>query len=527
MKQRRAPSWWVENLFRPMIIAAMLACLVVPLVLVLEWFAAPWDGTYFLIFAFFAGLEGILSERALRQRGITGPSYLVSRAAEFLVLLLVLKFVAYIPLGFDRLLADAYLWSTDINTFVTNMDLGLGLLFLPLWAGAIYVARVVMELDLQARDQSPPPDKTSTEYYLWLTRPSPLRDSRRVLKSLGELFVWGGVFLLVASMVIHFLISSAQALVLPTLLYFALGIALMSQGQFSMLHAGWQVQSVPVQRGIARRWLLWVTIFVVAVALLASLLPTLYTVGPFQALLGVLIMLMNVLSFIVLLFFFLLLLPLSLFFPGMEQPERPSFRPEPLVPSQTVEQRGSSMLEIVVSAVFWTVVLFILTYSLYRFFQDRLSSLSDEEIESAWWGRLVAWLRDLWRRLRIWQHATQSRLVRRRAKIREERPVVRRSWRSFFPGRLPPREMVRYFYLSATQRAGQAGQGRQPGQTPYEYRGSLDERFPELEPDLTGLTEAFVQARYSRHPVQQEEVDEVKPLWQRIKRALRRRRVRL
>jgi hypothetical protein len=301
----------------------------------------------------------------------------------------------------------------------------------------------------------------------------------------------------------------------------------MSQGQFSVLHAGWQVRAVPIQRGIGRRWLLWVTIFVVAVALLASLLPTLYAVGPFQALLGVLAMLANILSFFVLLLFFLLLLPLSLLFPGMEQPERPTFRPEPLVPSQTVDQRGTSILEIVVSAVFWTVVLFILAYSLYRFFQDRFSSMSDEEIESTWWGRLLAWLRDLWRQLRTWQRAAQSRLVRRRARRREERPAARRPWRFFFAGRLAPREMVRYFYLSATQRAGQAGRARQPGQTPYEYQGSLDERFPELEPDLTGLTEAFVQARYSHHPVQKEEADSVRPLWQRIKRALRRRRVKL
>jgi hypothetical protein len=58
-----------------------------------------------------------------------------------------------------------------------------------------------------------------------------------------------------------------------------------------------------------------------------------------------------------------------------------------------------------------------------------------------------------------------------------------------------------------------------------ELQDSLDERFPELEPDLEGLTGAFIQARYAPHPVEQEDVAAVKPLWERVKAALRRRRL--
>ena len=89
---------------------------------------------------------------------------------------------------------------------------------------------------------------------------------------------------------------------------------------------------------------------------------------------------------------------------------------------------------------------------------------------------------------------------------------------------LEPRELVRYFYVSTARRAAQAGQPRRPAQTPYEYEASLGEQFPDLEPDLAGLTDAFVEARYSRALVKPEDVNRVKPLWQRIKAALRRRR---
>ena len=116
------------------------------------------------------------------------------------------------------------------------------------------------------------------------------------------------------------------------------------------------------------------------------------------------------------------------------------------------------------------------------------------------------------------------RLVRRPLQERS-RGGPGSAFRFFFPGRLPPREMVRYFYLSVAKRAAQAGQSRRAGQTPYEYQATLDEHFPELEPDLAGLTETFVKARYSREAVERREAETVKPLWQRLKAALRRRRV--
>jgi hypothetical protein len=85
--------------------------------------------------------------------------------------------------------------------------------------------------------------------------------------------------------------------------------------------------------------------------------------------------------------------------------------------------------------------------------------------------------------------------------------------------------LIRYFYLSTTRRAAQAGQPRGESETPYEYQASLDQRYPDLEPDLEGLTDAFVQARYSAEPLAKEDATAVKPLWQRLKAVLRRRRL--
>ena len=65
MNEQGSASRWVEDLLRPTLIAAMMACLTAPLVVGVEWLMPGWDGTYLLVFAFLASLEGILSERAL------------------------------------------------------------------------------------------------------------------------------------------------------------------------------------------------------------------------------------------------------------------------------------------------------------------------------------------------------------------------------------------------------------------------------------------------------------------------------
>ncbi|HSR29188.1 MAG TPA: DUF4129 domain-containing protein [Anaerolineae bacterium] len=527
MKEPGVGAWWLENMFRPALIAGMMACLTAPTTVFLQWLIPGWNGAYLIVFAFAASLEGILSERLLQKQRITGWGYLASRAAEALILLLLLKLANYVPLGLDQLVADAQKWVSDPYQFVSRLDFFTGPLFLAIWLAALYVARLVIELDVDEGKEAPPPDKTSVEYYIWLTKPPVVRDRQERLGRLGETFLWGGVALLLGSTLVHVLVSSAQVLALPTLLYFALGIALLSQARFSVSYAGWRVQGISIQPGLARRWLAWVGIFLIGVALLALLLPTYYTMGPLKAFLGLLSMLYAALSFLIALVVFLLTLPLLLLNPDMERPEIPDVGPLPApMPDPGVVGASTPWLEIVASAIFWLVVLAIIIYALRRFLRDRLAVLDrDHTAEGTWWGRFLAWVRALWRRWRAWGQEVQGRLVQRRPEQQRASPLVGRLRRFFFPGRLHPRELVRYFYLSAARRAAEAGQPRSPDQTPHEYQVVLDQKFPDLEPDLEGLTGAFIQARYSNQIVEQKDAEAVKPLWHRIKASLRRRRI--
>jgi hypothetical protein len=523
----RGSSWWVENLLRPVLIAVMMACLAAPLVRILEWIMPGWQGTYFLVFCFLAGLEGILSERSLRKRRITGWAYLGSRAAEALILLIILKLANYLPLGLDQLLADAALWPLKPDSIITILDILTGVVFLALWAGSLNVGRLVTELDVEDAKVSPPQDKTSTEYYLWLTEPPVVRDRQERLDALIDVFMWGGILLLIAVGLSHLMLPDAPPPALAVLLYFALGIALLTQAHFSVVRAGWRVQNIPVQRGIGRRWLAWDMLFLLGIALVALLLPTWYTLGPLQALLAVIGLVAQGFFFVVTFVYLLFVLLMSLLFPGFQMPEGPAtpVPPAPIVEPTPVGGTSQPWLEILASISFWGLILIIVGYTLLRVWRDRFSGLEGDGTVRLWWDRILDWMRALWQRWRAQGLDVPGWLARRRAALRAQAPTVPRPLRFFFPGRLPPRELIRYYFLSTTRRAAQAGQSRETGQTPYEYQASLDQRYPELEPDLEGLTDAFVLARYSAEPLGKEDATAVKPLWQRIKDALRRRRL--
>ncbi|MFC2030993.1 hypothetical protein ACFLWA_09725, partial [Chloroflexota bacterium] len=352
-----------QNLLRPALIAAMMTCLAAPVILVFEQIMTGWDGTYFLIFAFVAALEGILSERLLRRKEITGWAYLASRGAELLVLLLALKLANYIPLGLDQLRADATTWTIYLEGFFTPIDLFTGFLFVALWSGALFVARQVSELDVVPAKASPPDDKRSPKYYLWLTQPPRVRDRELALAWLGETFMWGGIAILLASALLHFLLPAAGAPAVPVLLYFALGIALLSQGRFSVAHTGWHAEGLSIQPDIARRWLVWAIVFLVGVALVALLLPTAYSMGPILALLSVLGLLAQAFTFFLTLVTYLFALFLSWLLPSSQLPPAP--RPE-IISAQdaTTPINATAMpwLESIASGLFWVVITSIVLY---------------------------------------------------------------------------------------------------------------------------------------------------------------------
>ncbi len=524
--QRTLGNWLVENWLRPLLIAAMMVCLATPLVSALEWLFPGWDGTLFLIFCFFAGLEGILSERVLSRRRVTGGQYIASRAAELVIILLLLTIVNAAPGELRRLWQNAGEWIARPESLIMSVGGVTALLLVPLWVGALMVSRRISDLDVDGDVEEPPEDRSSSAYYLWLSRLSPARDREATLGWLGEMVVWGGVVMLLSSTILYMVMPEKRLPEVAILLYCALGVALLSQARFSVTKASWRVQGIPVQAGIPGRWLLWAVLFLVGITALALILPARYLMGPVRAVQGLVLLIGQLLTFVVALFVYAFGWLASLFRSDTEQPEPPTLSLTP-GPAGDAVSAGSipSWSGLVLTLIFWVIILAIIVFAVVRVLRDRLGLMREKErAEETWWARFLAWLSSLWAIWRAWRREVQTALADRLSRRRRGTSRAARLRRFLSLRRLSPRDLVRYFYLSTSKRAAQAGQPRRSGQTPYEYQGSLDERFPDLEPDLSGLTDAFVQARYSPKPIKKQDAEEVRPLWQRIKAALRRRR---
>ncbi len=71
------------------------------------------------------------------------------------------------------------------------------------------------------------------------------------------------------------------------------------------------------------------------------------------------------------------------------------------------------------------------------------------------------------------------------------------------------------------RRGGETGLTRNASQTPYEYSQLLEAKMLEANEDLGAMTDAFVEARYSRHEITNQQASLVQRYWERVKRALR------
>jgi len=525
---------WVENWFRPTVTAAMLTCLVVAFVGLVSRIMPSWHGAHYVAFAFLVSWAGIQAERLLRRRG---PDYLDRfryRAVEVVVILVLLKLMGYVTLGWDTLWADIRRWGTDATIFLDEGFVMGGVSILCLWAAAIAITKNLYLLEVHPSEI--PSGPGSPNYSRLTFAPGQRIDRQAVLHDIARLYFWGGAALLVFTGLARFDIPilyrytppPLSGLVFNVMIYFALGLALISQAHFSILQVSWRIRHIDVSPRLGTRWAWLALSFVALIMALALILPTGYSVGLPQAIAFMTMAMMRVISFVGTWLFYLIALLLGALVNALGSREGPmaSRRPPPAqLPSLLPGNQGGAstlpLLELFKSVLFWGIFLAIVGYSVYHFLRERRGLLPG--LESGLLGRLIAWLHTLWQGTQSWstraRKAISSRLSRRSD---PGKPVDR--WRLIRLSQLSPRQQVRYFYLSLLRRAARIGHIREPQQTPYEYGQALAECLPELASEMTTLTQAFVEARYSQRIQDEQEADAVKKVWRRVRATLTRKK---
>ncbi|MBN1979653.1 MAG: DUF4129 domain-containing protein [Anaerolineae bacterium] len=501
---------WLRDTFHPLVIAGMVGCIAVAFADLLRLIDPTWSGVFLVAACILTALEACYSYRLLKARGPLERKTFRFRAIELVLLLIVIKIGNYIGDSIISILTEVQAWPSTTSSFLTREDLVAFTLALLAWLAA---TETMKDLD---RLQDPP------EYH---------RDTISPSQGLSNRFLIGGVLLFIVSGLSHLRIASlldlgrpsTPGLVLNVLIYFLLGLVLMGQTQYTTLHRRWRAQSVKVTDKLAARWVRYSLVFIGLITLVVFMIPTGYTMGFLEAVGNAFVLLNRIAQFILSLLIFIVSIPIwllmSLFKADAPPPSLPMPSPQPVQPTQA-PVAALPWFETLRSLVFWIVALGIVFYVIRSYLRDHPQVR--EALSSPWLIRSIRnFLVALWRRLSGVAEAIGARIPRRLSLRKRDKAPRKPVFRFFRLGALSPRERTLYYYLSVLQRAGQQGFRRKNSQTPYEYDAVLEPHLPQAQQEMGLLTDDFVEARYSPHPINREKEREVRTRWERVKAALR------
>ncbi|MDX1662224.1 MAG: DUF4129 domain-containing protein [Candidatus Promineifilaceae bacterium] len=314
-------------------------------------------------------------------------------------------------------------------------------------------------------------------------------------------------------------------MLLALILYFILGLWLVSRARLTMMQARWTADGVKTLPDMSRRWRRGSIVLLLLIALVAAFLPIGSTLGIATLLALFFRVILAVAQFIFLLLTLLGVLFLSLFSlpSGGEEPvEQAPIEPPLELPPITPAPLGETAT-LFAGATFWALAALIAAAAFLFFVRERGIRLN-LDLLAHWWERIDRWLQRLW-------HSASERAVTLqdavRVRLQREAGTAAGSatpWRFLRVGALPPREQVRYFSLSTVRRASEAGVERQESETPSEYARDLQAEWPEAEAEISALTDAFLEARYSARAIDSDDASAVKKVWKAVRASVRRRR---
>lgn len=317
-------------------------------------------------------------------------------------------------------------------------------------------------------------------------------------------------------------LSSEMLLALVS--YFLIGLWLLSQARLSAVYARWVATGVTTQPAVWQRWhrlSLWLLL---AIAGIAAFLPIGSTIGLariLQAVVGVLFLLVGAIFTFFISLFSLLLSPFlgaqaaAEDVPTPAPPQAPSIFQDTILPA-------SETTSMVMGALFLIVLVVVAAVALYFFLRERGVGVKMPAF-SLFWNRLITWWRAFWQGV-----GGQVGEIRRRVTAQMRPPEIKLEapkppWNFVRLSNLSPREQIRFFYLAAVRRARERGVARAESETPLEFAQDLRENWPEAEAEVGTLTEAFLEARYSRHVLAEEDAGIVKQTWRQVRSRLRQR----
>jgi hypothetical protein len=476
-----------------------------------------WRPGYLVWVAMLISAEAMFANYSQREK--TFRERLAFHLSEWLVIMLLLQVVIYARRNFEGLASDiARLEESLMYFFHPEFLLVIIPIFL-IWLLSLIMAEDLARLEV---DQSE----------LQLENPEVVeKDRRQIRRGMAERVLVVGLLLVAFAFIARLELVQifgetpvTRAPVYSVVAYFVLALVLISQVQLSALRGHWLWTKAPIRANLARDWFKYSILFFVLVGAIAIFLPTQYSLGFLDTLGYLLHWLGQAIMFLA----FLVLWPiitlinflLSLF--RSEGDEQEPLNIEP--PQQLVGEAGSPVgwWELVKAILFWTLIIGVTGYFVIYYIRQnhalwsRLQSISlfrwlSLQLKSFW-----RWMRRANQQLALIIAAGRQRLF-----SSGSIQTVGRSGRAFNLRRASARQKVIFFYLRMIERGKEEGLERKPAQTPIQYREVLGKTLPEVEGEVNGMTASFMEARYTRHEIGDEQAGQVQSLWKRILQALR------
>jgi uncharacterized protein DUF4129 len=230
-----------------------------------------------------------------------------------------------------------------------------------------------------------------------------------------------------------------------------------------------------------------------------------------------------ILQLVIMLVLILFSLPFLLFGKGPSyKPSLPSPPPLPPLPAQTATHMNPSALLALLRSIFlWGALVAVILFALIHFVRQH-----ETVLQALRRSRIANWLILAWQWL--YHNVDKTRLSLSQvmadgwqnilSRLEGRRILPESGWINLRS--LDPRRRIYFFYLAMIRRGAEQGLTRKPSQTPSEYAVTLEKALPTAEEDIDSITEAFIEARYSRRGVDPSKAELVKTIWGRIRHAL-------
>lgn len=510
LKPSRDSVW--TTLTNYLIVSVMAACAAFAIVQLGQHLVPVWNASYIPIYSFFVALEAAFSTRYMRYTRLPVRWY-TARVLEAMVVFFATRSLLSLIRGpLSAAEADA------LRAYGDNELTALVVVVAIVWLLSGRPTRCL--LDLESTDMSIEREA--------LMAVSDEQTSAR--QSLISTILLTGLWMVGASAIIYLSLrnagleaAAAQQPVAHMLIFFVLGLILLSKSRLAILRSGWEWERIPLGRNLPTRWIGYSVIMLIVVALIAVVLPTRYPLGLLDTLRYLLSLIIGLAQIVWYAIVTAVTSLLSLLFPQIQRPNAPPNPPNlpPIAPQPDANVNAlPPFLEFVGALIFWLVFLIVMAY-LIRQLAQRHPGIAEALRRLPGWsliGRLWQRVHDLFGALNARIAATLE--TRRRAAAASRSTSRPRRWINV--RRLAPRQQVQFYYQALLRRSSERGLTRQPSQTPYEYARDLQSHLPEVEPDVAAITQEFIEARYSRHEITPEHVGLVRRCWASIKRALRR-----